>query len=371
VVFVAAIVGTQVFGTRWSLPSEGYWNLDIPIVNLFCRWDGGWYTNLAVSGYPGGSNPLSSNWAFFPEYPLLMRGFGALSFGALTPFQSALVAGFVISNVLFFVSLYLFYKLTTVVLNNPKQGVIASAFYAFWPGALFYSAVYSESLFMTLSLGAMYLLEKGKTASSTVLAFFASLARSNGFLIAAVFLFDGIQKRKYKTAIIQTILIFTPYLLFTVYGYFATGVFPVREVANSQQFSGTFGFVIPQLLELETKYFSFGYTVLYTFELLLVLVPFIWFFVSKEVSFNDFTKVLHSTRKDLKYWFLAFGVLVVLLFYSNVLNIHRYAILILPLYWVGALLWEKNRKVGALYLAFVIADLIIGSVLFATWRYYW
>lgn len=299
-----------------------------------------------------------------------MRGFGSLSFGSLDPFQSALVAGFIISNVLFFAALYLFYKLSLIVLNNPKHSIVATVFFAFWPGALFYSAVYSESLFMTLSLAAFYLLEKAKTVGSTVAAFLAALARSSGFLIAAVFLFDGIQKRKYRTAILQTVLIFVPYILFSVYGYFSTGAFLVREAVMSQQFSGTVGFVVPQILGLDAKYGS-GYGLLYSFELLLVLVPFIWFFASKEVPLRDLSHVLRSTRRDLKYWFLAFGILLVLLFYSNVLNLHRYAILILPLYWVGALLWERNRKVGALFLALVIADLIVGSVLFATWRYYW
>jgi hypothetical protein len=49
----------------------------IPIINYFSQWDGGWYSQIALSGYPAGNNPLSENWAFFPLYPLLMRVFGA------------------------------------------------------------------------------------------------------------------------------------------------------------------------------------------------------------------------------------------------------------------------------------------------------
>ena len=280
-IFVVSMVGIQLVGTRWSLPSEGIWNLNVPFINLFSRWDGGWYANIALNGYPAGNVPISGNWAFFPAYPTLMRGVGTLFFGTLPPFTSALVSGFIISNVLFFAALILFYKLTLLVLNNPKIAVASTVFFAFWPGALFYSTVYSESLFMTLTLAAFYLLEKGKTAGSTVLGFFAAFARSSGFLIAAVFFFDGVQKRKYRTAILQTILIFTPYLLFSAYGYFSTGAFLVRETVMSQQFSGSVGFVVPQIVGLDAKYGS-GYGLLYSFELLLVLVPFIWFFASKE-----------------------------------------------------------------------------------------
>ncbi len=369
-IFVLAAAGSQLSGTRWSLPSEGYWTFDVPLVNLFSRWDGGWYAQIAVNGYPPGSDPISGNWAFFPEYPTLMRGVSSLFFGTLPPFESALVSGFIISNVLFFVAVALFYKLSLLVLANPKHSIVATIFFSFWSGSLFYSAVYSESLFMTLCLAAFYLLERGKTVSSTVLAFLAGFVRSSGFFIAPVFLYYGIQKRKYKTAILQTILIFVPYLMFSLYGYLFTGVLFVREAVVAQQFGGSPAFIVSQIFGVDAKYGS-GYGLLYTFELLLIVVPFVWFFISKEVSLCDFFHVSKEGAAAFKYWFLGFGVFLVLLFYSVVLNIHRYAVLILPLYWVGALLWKRNPKVGALYLGLIIADLVVGTVLFSTWRFYW
>lgn len=80
VVFVAMVIGSLLANTRWIEPNEGTWDLGIPLLNLFCRWDAGWYANIALNGYPIQSDPVSGNWAFFPLYPTLMRGFGSLLF---------------------------------------------------------------------------------------------------------------------------------------------------------------------------------------------------------------------------------------------------------------------------------------------------
>lgn len=256
------------------------------------------------------------------------------------------------------------------MLNNPQYAIAASAFFCFWPGAIFYSAAYSESLFMTFSLAAFYLLEKGKTAGSTALAFLAALTRSSGFFISAVFLYDGLQKKKYKTALMQVAIIFLPYLLFTLFGYLLTGAFLVRETANMQQFGGASFLIFFQILSLDAKYGA-GYGLLYCFEFALILVPFIWLFMSKHFSLGEFFRFNSNPRGDLKYWFLSFGVFLSLLFYSFVFNLHRYSVLILPLYWVGANLLIKNRKTGVLFFTLIVINLVIGAILFGTWRYYW
>jgi hypothetical protein len=356
-IFGAAFLGS-IFSNSAKIVSS------IPIVNFFSQWDGGWYSQIAVLGYPAGNNPLSGNWAFFPLYPFLMRVFGTPLFGIMSSDQAVLISGFLISNVLFFVSLFLFYHVTKIIFGKTSFALISTVFFAFWPGALFYSAVYSESLFMTFALGAFYLLEKGQSGKSVVLGFFAALTRSNGFLILVPFVYNGLQTRKYRTAIFQAVVIALPYLVFNVYGYFLTGLFPVREIVYNHIWGSS------RLTLTQVTTFQLSYTGLFLLEAMLILLPFAWFLFTEKTSIKDFVKGSVVDRKDLKYWAFSIYILLMLLFYSDPQNLHRYALPILPLYWVSALIWGKNKKAGKILLVVSTVILIIGTILFTTRNMY-
>jgi Gpi18-like mannosyltransferase len=362
-VFASAIIGYLVFGPRQPLPNESLWNISVPIVNLFCRWDTGFYAPIAISGYPPGSNPVAQQWNWFPLYPITMRGVGSLFMGFLSPTEAVMVAGFLISNVLFFVSLLLFYKLSKMVLGNSRFAVLSTIFFSFWPGALFYSAAYSESLFMCLALGAFYFLEQGESKKSTLLGFLAGFARSNGFLIFIPFFVSGFQKRRFQQ-ILQSILVASPYLWFNLYGYFSTGLFPVREIVY-RTYWGAQRFLLVQL----SGTINVGYAVLYSVEGLLIVFPFC-FLIFKGLQLRSFSKIMKAESNALKYWALALVILITILFYSEMFGIHRYAMLMLPLYWASALTWGKNQKLGIILLMIMATILAIGSILFVTWNYF-
>ena len=336
----------------------------IPLVNFFSQWDGAWYTQIALFGYPAGSNPLSGNWAFFPLYPFLMRIFGTPFYGLMSSTEAVLFAGFLISNVLFFVSLFLFYNVTKIIFGKNSFALISTGFFAFWPGALFYSAVYSESLFMTFAIGAFYLLEKGKTGRSAVLGFFAALTRTNGFLVLIPFVYNGLQTRKYRTTVLQAIVIALPYLLFNIYGYFSTGLFPVREIVYNHIWGAS------RLTLTQVTSYQIGYTGLFSLEAMLILLPLAWFLFTEKVPIRDFVMGLVGERKDLKYWAFSIYILLMLLFYSDPQNLHRYALPILPLYWVSALIWGKSKKIGKVMLIVSTVILVIGTMLFTTGNIY-
>jgi hypothetical protein len=336
----------------------------IPLVNFFSQWDGAWYTQIALFGYPAVSNPLSGNWAFFPLYPFLMRIFGTPFYGLMSSTEAVLFAGFLISNVLFFVSLFLFYNVTKIIFGKNRFALISTVFFAFWPGALFYSTVYSESLFMTFALGAFYLLEKGKTGKSAVLGFFAALTRTNGFLVLIPFVYNGLQARKYRTAVLQAIVIVLPYLLFNIYGYFSTGLFPVREIVYNHIWGAS------RLTLTQVTSYQIGYTGLFSLEAMLILLPLAWFLFTEKVPIRDFVMGLVGERKDLKYWAFSIYILLMLLFYSDPQNLHRYALPILPLYWVSALIWGKSKKIGKVMLIVPTVILVIGTMLFTTGNIY-
>ena len=123
--------------------------------NLPARWDTGWYLGVAIEGYRW--NPRSmdrqQNIAFFPMYPMLMR------YTSLFVARDKLWAGVIISMVsFFFASIYLF-RLARQMIGGEAAG-FAVALVATYPFALFYSAAYTESLFLLTIVAACYHFER-------------------------------------------------------------------------------------------------------------------------------------------------------------------------------------------------------------------
>lgn len=140
------------------------------------RWDSAWYLDIARRGYF--SSPTS---AFFPLYPLLMHA-GAMVFG------SNLVVGMLISGVSAVVGLYLLFLLTRLELGEQAARTTV-LLVAFFPTAFFLSAVYTESLFLMLSVGAIYAARKDRWAIAGTLGGLAAASRSGGVLIAVPLVF--------------------------------------------------------------------------------------------------------------------------------------------------------------------------------------
>jgi Gpi18-like mannosyltransferase len=363
-VIVSAIIGTSILGITSEYPEEILWDVNLPLVNLFSRWDAGYYAQIAISGYPSGNNPLAIHWAWFPLFPLIIGFIGKLFMGLLEPVESVVLAGFILNNILFFVNMLLFFKLTTFIFKNRKIALLSSIFFAFWPGSLFYSCVYSESLFMTLMLGAFYFLETEKEVKSAVLGFLAGLTRSSGLLIVIPFLYNFVKKRT-DSSYYQMVFVSLPYLLFNLFGNVYTGVFPVRDVVYNQYW-GYPSFFLIQLFEIASPY-----TILFFTEFCLVLVPFFYMFFSKDLLVSVFSLGIKCETRETKYFGLAFVQLILLLFVSIVANVHRYALSILPLYWVFTKICNEKPKLGVMSLALMISLLIIGTMLFSTWNWYW
>ena len=149
--------------------------------NLPARWDTGWYLGVAVEGYRW--NPRSmdrqQNIAFFPMYPMLMR------YTSLFVARDKLWAGVIISMVsFFFASIYLF-RLARQMIGGEAAG-FAVALMATYPFALFYSAAYTESLFLLTIVAACYHFERDELWQAGVWGLIAGLTRPNGCLLSVV-----------------------------------------------------------------------------------------------------------------------------------------------------------------------------------------
>ena len=160
-----------------GFPQAPPWRVsDDEALNLLARYDTGWYLTIAENGYSIGG-PGHSDVAFFPLYPLLMAGLGRLLGGRF------LAAGFLVSMAAFLGALAYVHRLAGMWCEREGRAGDAVVLLAFYPFAIFFGAVYTESLFLLCAAGAIYHLLRGQTGWSSVFALGAGLVRPNGFLL--------------------------------------------------------------------------------------------------------------------------------------------------------------------------------------------
>jgi Mannosyltransferase (PIG-V) len=135
------------------------------------RWDSVWYLDIANDGY-GGSGDRA---AFFPLYPLLVKVLGTLC-------GSPLIAAIAISLGAFLAALTALHRLAVIEVGEEaaRWAVLALALF---PGSLWFSAAYSESLFLMVSVGAVLAARQGRWAWAGALGAFGAATRSAGLLL--------------------------------------------------------------------------------------------------------------------------------------------------------------------------------------------
>jgi hypothetical protein len=134
------------------------------------RWDSVWYLAIAAGGYGDGARE-----AFFPLYPLVVWIAGAL-------LGSPLVGGALASTALLGVALVLLHRLVALDHDRAvaRNAVLVTALF---PMSFFFSAVYSESLFLALSVGAVLAARRERWALAGALGGLAATTRSAGVVV--------------------------------------------------------------------------------------------------------------------------------------------------------------------------------------------
>ncbi|MHB8233312.1 MAG: hypothetical protein ACYDHT_01525 [Solirubrobacteraceae bacterium] len=172
------------------------------------RWDAAWYGVIAYYGYrPDLGSFTSSRDAFFPLYPMGLRAFTAVG-------VPLVLGGVLFSLIALALALYGIHRLTTLELarsgGRSLLGAVAPGaddsllglgradvarlavmVTALSPMAFYFSAVYSESLYLALSVGLFYAARTGRFAVVGLLGALAGATRSAGIvlLLPAVMLY--------------------------------------------------------------------------------------------------------------------------------------------------------------------------------------
>jgi hypothetical protein len=176
-VLLVGLIAVYVFGFP---PGAGPTGPVDEAATLLHRWDTGWYLHIVTNGYrPSGELLAQQNIAFFPLYPLLTRAVGEVVG------ERWLLAGFLVSMAAFTGALLYLFRLGRLVCRTPDGPRIAVALLAAYPFAVFFGAVYTESLFLLCACGAFYHAIRRQPLAAAGWAMAAGLTRPNGVLLAA------------------------------------------------------------------------------------------------------------------------------------------------------------------------------------------
>jgi hypothetical protein len=163
--------------------TRGFGGLGDVLAAPAARWDAAWYLVIAHYGYRPDLGALTaSRTAFFPLYPLAVRALAELG---LPP----VIAGVLLSVAALTAGLYELHRLTTLEvarLRLPDGGEVARLavlLTALAPMAFYFSAVYSESLYLALSVGVFLCARRGRWASAAALGALAAATRSTGVVL--------------------------------------------------------------------------------------------------------------------------------------------------------------------------------------------
>ena len=158
-----------------------------PALDGWARWDAAHYIAVAQFGYGDPASPSpNGGLGFFPVFPLLMRGLVELV--RAEPTSGALaVAGWIIALTCFLGGVTLFAKLSGELLPAATAR-LATTLLIVSPFGLFFSAVYTESLFLLQGTAAALLARRERWWLAAIVAGTAAGTRLVGISIAAALL---------------------------------------------------------------------------------------------------------------------------------------------------------------------------------------
>ena len=143
----------------------------------FRQWDPSWYLSIAHHGYqPNGARPAAI--AFFPLYPALIRL-------VMIVVPKDVIAAFIVTGVTSVIGHVAFYR---ALKSRPELAPIADnsmVLLAVWPTAIYFSLLYTESLYLMVTALFLYFLFQDRLGWAAVAAAFAAMTRQPGFLCLA------------------------------------------------------------------------------------------------------------------------------------------------------------------------------------------
>ena len=265
-------VASRLFFWALALSMHHLMHSPLPLSSLFTQLDSAWYVTIANLGYaaskPGYPHAYT---VFFPLFPILIKAM------ALLTGLSTWIAGQVLSNLCFFAALCLFYHLMERDFGT-ETARIGCVLLAFSPYNIYFMAIYTESLFLLLTLTFWLAAKNRQWLIMGIAGSLMSATHPNGIVIgffALWFIWDDY--RKNHSSLWQywpIFLIPLGLIAYMTFLYFSIGQ-PLAFVHYDLYWNRTgwhYGSIINRLaLELSGEYYN---TIIYVLSLCLAI--FLW-----------------------------------------------------------------------------------------------
>ena len=318
----------------------------------FANFDAVFYLLIAAKEY-------TVNAGFFPLFPLTIRiatlPFNVIPFDAIQYFFAVLLV-----SVYFLAAIIVFYKL--IRLDYKENVAIWSiVFLLIFPTSFFYAAIYSESLFLLLSLLAFYFARKKKWFWAGITGGLLSATRIVGIAMWPALIYEYFKESRNKPTIKALPLLLVPLGLLGYMFY------------NFQKWGNPFYFIQAQGNFANNRSVDsivlFPQTVFRYIKILLSVKPNIyeWWVAFFELSFFIFALSLLyiAWKKKIRFSYIFFGLLCFIIPVSSgtFSGLPRYIAVIFLIFITLALI--KSRLFKIIYSAISVILLFIFFMLFS------
>jgi hypothetical protein len=325
-------------------------------ITAFERFDALWFLRIATEGYRDGDGSA----AFFPGYPLLIRG--------LTPLLGGrpLAAALVISSVAALGAMVTLYFLTASELDE-EVARRAVLYLAVFPTSFFLLAPYSEAPFLLFALVSLWAARRRRWVLAGAVGAAAAATRSVGVLLAAPLLAEAWGQRDEVAHRGAARLAWALAPLAGLAGYLSfwevfagDWLAPLNQQANWQR---SFLFPVGTLVAGTREAFRFpgvypgGYHMLDWFVVVPSLAAAVWVAVRARPIYGLYT------------WLLMLAPLSFVFVPRPFMSMPRFLLAAFPILWAPAV-WARRRSwVHGAWVAGSAALLGILTILFAAWYY--
>jgi hypothetical protein len=159
------------------------------LIDGLVRDDSWWYVNIVEHGYSVGdvATHVQGNAVFFPLYPLLVSVVAGVT-------GSIYLAGILVSNAAFILALSYLYRLVRQQFDH-ETAARAIFYMAAAPAAVFFSAIYTESLYVALVCATFFYAQKGDWLPAMLAGALVSATRNTGIILTGVIVFEGLHQQ--------------------------------------------------------------------------------------------------------------------------------------------------------------------------------
>jgi hypothetical protein len=334
----------------WSVTT---WRL----LDVWARWDSGWYMSIVGHGYSLGGRLAGSqsNFAFFPLYPYTVRALGALLPASARNGPVLLAIGILVSNVCLVGGLLLVRRLVAEAEEDEEIARRTVLLMLAFPTGFFFSCFFTEGAFLLISAATLLAAHRRRWWAAGLLGGLLALTRPNGVLIAIPLAFAYLADKRWR---LRRVHADAGWLLLVPGGLaaYAAALYPVTgDLLAPVKIQAAWGkvTVAPWDTLLDPRY-PFPYTTAIERVMILALIV---------IAVRAFWLLADRSHAVYAAAFLAAPL------FTGVLNSQaRYAAPLFPLFVATAYLAHRRRT--SLVLVGVLGALQV--VAFAAWcQFYW